>query len=467
MSVFKLEITAPSGELPLIEHRRHFNVWGKITGSEPVPENAVFTVRLLDEKGNVLRHAYCMQKNGWGMYLYHPMLTCYKEELDPNRKKMSEFGFPELAVRDGNEPLKSLKEAAIKCWYNDTDFKAVIVSGTDTAHGMVFNDGIGFTDENGEPYEVLPDGFYIVTAELSSAEGKRLAYAEKRIEIGYCKNQVICRFNPAEHRVKMTEWCRQMDISISNDTIPGYLDSYLGKWYYHMGLLPMYRANDIAAYTDPVIHMFVYLTAPDSTSYETELAFLQEQGAVGDKDRFKAYHYDIGEAVIGKGRDYEQQGEIVEFGSSFLDVCRVDIVSVNARENVYDLSERDVVRSITDLENITVHAGERIAVMGVVKPWQLDRKDFRRTAENIYSIGNSVNSISYLFDDGVQQKKCTRKLMMERICGEPIGSSVYEFYNIFDIPEDISGRTLKIKLTACDKDGENPEAVVGLEVRVK
>ena len=60
----------------------------------------------------------------------------------------------------------------------------------------------------------------------------------------------------------------------------------------------MYRACDIAQYAVARIHMFLYLIDPASTSYETELAYLQQQRIVGDPQRFFAYYYDIGEASL-------------------------------------------------------------------------------------------------------------------------------------------------------------------------
>lgn len=464
---YSLIITVPSGDTPLIEYGRHFAVNGRIEYREPVPDDAVLTVRLLDSQGKIVRHTCQHQKNNPNMFAYHPQLTGYKEELDPGRKAMKKFGFAELMVQDMEHPDMSMRDATIKCFYTDEMFKAIIVSGTDVEHGMIFDDGIGLVDENGIPYNVLPKGDYKILVELTTREGMVLAQTAKQIVISGRENQVICRFNPIAHRQNMEKWCEQIGVTIVTEPMPGYLDAYLGRWFYHMGLLTMYRANDIALYNGPKIHMFVYLVDPTSTSYETELAFLQTKGVVAEPERFQAYHYDIGEALIGKGKAYEQSGKIVKFApDAYLDICRVDVVNQYAKENVFHLNEEALISAITDLNNIELHVGDKIAITGVVRPWQLDAKYFRLKEDNTYEITNSVNKLHYTFDDGTECKIFERELMMERIDEESIGCSVYEFYNIFSIDENMVGKRIKIHITACDNEGEKKEATDTIIIKV-
>ena len=464
---YNITITTPSEELPLIDYGRHFTVNGSIGHTRDVPDDAVLTVRLLDRDGNTLRYAAQEKKNNSSVYVYHPSLTAYEERIDPGREQMKKFGFAELMVRDLDRPEESLRDATIKCWYSDDAFKSMIVSASDVSHGAIFDDGIGFTDENGQPYTVLQRGEYTVVVTLCTAMGEMLAGASKKIVIGNREEQVICRFNPRSHRLRMTEWCREMGISITNDVLPGYLDPYMGTWLYHMGLLTMYRANDITFYTDPRIHMFVYLIDPTSTSYETELAFLQTKGYVGDPDRFVAYRYDIGEAVLKNGTKDAIVGKILKFAEDeFIDLYRIDVVNERAQENVFDLNEEAVISFHTDLRNLRVHAGDDIAFTGVVKPWQLDKKYFTLRKDNTYAIGSSVNKIKYVFDDGALKRTFERTLLLERIDGDSIGFSVYEFYNIFHVDENWKGKTLTVEMTACDADGENPLAKKTVTVTV-
>ena len=452
---YRLVFTIPSEREATVTYGSHFSVMGEIVHREPIPEDAVLTVKLFDEEGKLLRWASQNQKNNSNLYAYHPALTCYGEDLDPAREKMKQFGFPELMVRDAADPEASMRNATVKCWYSDDRFKALIVSATDRAHGLICDDGIGFTDEKGKPYTVLKKGRYQLVAELVTADGVLLAREEKAIKIGARKDQMICRFNPTAHRRNMTAWSERTGFFIMNDPIPGYLDPYLGHWDYHMGLLAMYRACDLAMFEGPKIRMFVYLIDPTSTSYETELAFLQSKGYVGFSDRFEAYHYDIGEAEFG-GR----KGRIMPFErDSLLWVYRVDTVNEKAEESVFDLGGEGVISSAFDTNAVRVRAGDRIAITGVVRPWQMDPAAFSLKWDNTYEIADAVSRMVYVFDDGEKTYRIERELMMERIDREKsIGRSVYEFYNLFSIDRDWRGKRVTVTITAADRSGEYPLA---------
>ena len=484
---YSLTIKIPSGDEPLIEYGRHFNVQGRIIHKDDLPEDAVLNVSLIDEAGRVIRYARQTRKNNVNVYLSHPQLTCYSEDIDPQRKGIVEFGFPELMVIDLSKPYESLKDATIKCFYSDDEYKAVIVTATDRDHGMVFDDGMGYTDENGCPYEVIPCGNYDITVELETADGRLLAKTGKHIVISHRSTQTIVRFNPSSHKKNMVKWCSEQGFNICEDTLPGYLEPYKGVWYYHMGLLPMYRACDIAFYQDVKVYMFVYLIDPTSTSYETELAYLQTIRAVGDPDRFAAFHYDIGEAILDKCENGTKQGRIMEFEEGeYLYIYRVDIVNDKALENVYDLSGEDVISSMTDTSKLTVPAGSRIAITGVVRPWQLAPSSFELTKENVYICKDCVNELHYEIDDGSTIYTEVRKLMLERFVDAPssdassktipvenkskdrcmIGSSVFEFYNIFEIPVSLTGKSIDYTVIACDNSGEKKDAYAKLRVDV-
>ncbi len=460
---YELIFSVPSGESPMVTYGSHFSVIGRILHQKVLPEDAILTVKLVDGEGNTLRFARQGRKNNPNVYAYHPDLTCYEEALDPNREGMKQFGFPELMVRDMADPAASMRDATIKCRYSDDDFKALIVSATDREHGLICDDGVGFTDENGDPYTVLPRGSYRLMAELADRDGNLLARVEKELKIGDRSDQLICRFNPMAHRINMTAWSEQMGFFIMNDPIPGYLDPYLGHWEYHMGLLPMYRACDLAMFEVARVHMFVYLIDPTSTSYETELAYLQSKGCVAMPERFEAYHYDIGEAEIGGRR-----GEIMPFEiDSYLHVYRIDTVNEKARENVFDLNGESVLSSAFDTNTVKICAGEKIAITGVVKPWQLDPESFVLRGDNTYEIRDAVEKIIYTFDDGVQKHRFERNLLMERIHdGKSIGRSVYEFYNLFRIDESWKGKRVKVEITAADRRGEKDQAKQTLVLEV-
>lgn len=226
---YQLVITVPSADLPLIEYGRHFTVNGKILHTQPVPDDAVMTVMLLDRQGNVVRHASQCKKNSASIYAYHPDLTAYEESIDPGRERLKAFGFAELMVKDISSPEDSFRDATIKCWYSDDAFKAMIVSATGAEHGAMMDDGIGFVDENGMPYRALERGNYTIVAQLRGSNRELLASVSKKIVIGSQKNLIICRINPLSHREKMAQWSEEMGFSMSQDVLPGYLDPYMGQ----------------------------------------------------------------------------------------------------------------------------------------------------------------------------------------------------------------------------------------------
>ncbi|MCR4854918.1 MAG: hypothetical protein K5908_02000 [Erysipelotrichaceae bacterium] len=457
---YRIHIDIPSGISPLIEYRRDLAVQGRLEGD--IESDMILHVELLDENGTVLRRTCASRKNDDRLWLNHPDLVSYEEELDPKKEKLKAFGFPELLVKDLCDPLASVHDATIKCSYSDSAFKSLIVSGTDVRHGRVLESGLDLRDEDGEPYETLPEGLYTLRVRLCDREDLPLAEEKKQIRIGIRKEAAIVRFNPKQHRKRMEEWCGKNGFTIINDPLPGYLDPYLGKWYYHMGLLPYYRSNDIAVYAQARVNMFVYLCDPHSTSYETELAYLQSKRRVDDGEWFRAYHYDIGEYAVG-----DRKGNIVPFADDdVLCLCRVDVVNEKTKENVYDLSERNRIRSFFDEEEMIVNAGERIAVSLIVRPRQLDPADVVLTKENIYVYKDQISILSYEIDDGQKCFHEERKLLMDRIDeGASIGLSVYEAYNVFPIPETSKGKILEFRIRALDQRGKGFGKPISFKVK--
>ena len=403
----------------------------------------------------LVRHVSQNRMNDERLWLDHPDLTSYTEELDPRKQKLMKFGFPELQVKDVDRPEESFHDATIKCFYDSRSYKALIVSASDVSHGRILESGVDLCDENGEPYHALEEGDYTIIVKLSDRE-RELAHAGKRIRIGKRKKAAIVRFNPLEHRKRMKEWCQEEGFAIVEDTLPGYLEPYLGTWYYHMGLLPWYRSNDVTIYENAKVHMFVYLCDPASTSYETELAYLRKKGSVGDPEKFVAYAYDIGEAILGKGKFYERRGKICRFEEDEdLRICRIDLLKENGEENVFDLDEADIEDIFYDWKDIEIKAGSAIAVNGVVKPWQLKEEDVILRRDNTYEIHHEVSIIRYEIDDGEDRKTEDRKLLLERIDEKPIGKSVYEFRNIFRFNKEDKGKSFRFCLRAFNDEGRS------------
>lgn len=459
--VCAISITDPHDEFPVIEPWRHFAVEGTISVSSPLPCDAVLTVTVNDGKGNTVRRVRQTKKGGENTYLSHPDLTLYPPETDPGLSGLKRFGFPPLVAASEDDPASSLRDATVKCTFDDEKFKAIIVGATDVRHGLVLPDGMEMTDENGNPYSSLKSGRYTVLVTLCTSDGTELARAGKAVTVGTKKDQVICRFNPAVHRTNMTRWADENGFSIMNDLIPGYLDPYAGKWLYHMGLLKMYRACDAAMYVAPDIRLFIYDITEDSTSYSTELAFLGKRDRLGDPNHFFAYCYDVGEAEI-KG----VKGKITRLGSDeYVRVCRVDAVRDTARESTYLTDGREVTRSMNG--DVTVFPGERFAVVGVIRPWQTDPDGFILQSDNTYLRKSPVSRLEYEFDDGEKVTAKSRLPGLTRVADDGSEStSVLEFSNVFTLDESFAGKTVTITVRGFTQEGEAP-SVAKIKIHCK
>ncbi|MDO4940913.1 MAG: hypothetical protein Q4E33_04395 [Erysipelotrichaceae bacterium] len=441
MSNIKINITIPSINEKTICPRRHFNVQGTIEGN--IPKNSKFKVELFDENNNLVRYAYSNRINNPNTFYGHPDLIKYQESEDPKYKKLKEFGFPELIVDDINNPYDSLRNANIKCYFTESIFKALIVSASDVDHGAIFADGINYLDENGKPYNYLQEGNYLIVCSLFDEIDNVLASVETSITIAPKDNLLLCRFNPKAHKENMCRWSKENNLTIINDTIPGYLESYTGNWYYHLGLLKMYRSNDITTYYSGKVHMFIYCIDESSTSYATELAYLQSKNALNEKDRINYYYYDIGEALVGN-----KKGIIKQFDDDdYIKICRVDIVNDLARENIFNLNEESMINTITDLDDIHINAN-RIAISGVIKPVQLNPKEFILKSDNTYEIKNKICKLKYTILDKIIERKIGYQRIIDGIIQEP---SVFEFYNVFEIDENYKGKTLDISIECFDE----------------
>lgn len=571
----RLEITDPSEEDSIVEYRRHISVQGRIlyeTGSGEetgesrpgegtgeggpgegtgeggpgedgswtpegrIPLGTGFTFLLKNEKGDVLREVGTNTKNNRNIYAYHPLLTTYPEEMDPGRRDFVAYGFPPLVVKSIASPMESLRDASIKAWFSDQEFKAMFVAATDMEHGLIFDDGMGFLGADGQPLDLLPEGNYVIEVLLRDEEGTELAIATRKIRIGSYPDVAIVRFNPPSHKARMLEWFKTKNIHVLNDLIPGYLDSYLGPWLYHKGLLPMYLAGDISQYANSVVHMFLYLLDPTSTSYSTELAFLEEQGVVENVERMHFYYYDIGEASLSKvvrgnagtadaadtagdvvdagmvgdpgnagtadavgdvadagmvgdsGNVGTRTAEILEFAPfDYLALTRIDLVDGQCKENVYDTTESHTVKSLVDLEKepLEIPTGQRFAITGVVRPWQICQEDIHRLKDNTYEWWDGFSRVHYIFDDGEKIWEEDRKPGMERLTPDEdkpgtnalglhreektgkvssIGSSVAEFYNVFEFGPEERGRTIRVRVSVHGKNYE--KAWKTIEIRI-
>jgi len=431
----EIEIISPSkkNNKLFVEYKRPFLVRGKININEKLSSNSILYIKLLDKDNNIIRYTKTKYDNQ-ELDLFNKNLLGYPSEYDAFRIKLKEYGFPILRVDDIKNPSLSIRNATIKSSFDNQKFESLIVSATDKNNGAIFDDGMNFTDEFNNPYQLLNKGEYTLIVELHNND--HIYKVKEELIIDSNKNQLICRFNPLSHKNKMIEWAKENDYSIITDTVPGYLDSYLGIWLYHMGLIKMYHASDVALYDDTIVRAFIYSMDETSTSYKMEIPYLETKGIIENRNYFHAYHYDIGEAILGINKSYYRKANILEFkDNEFFYIPRIDIVNDKAKENIFYLDERHLINTLYDIDNINLNKDDNIMIMGIIRPYQMDKNNYILNIEN-----NTFNRVLYpkyikysFFDNDLLIDEVIKEVNLIRYYEKPISGSMYEFYNLFKI----------------------------------
>ena len=457
-----------------VEAGLHMYVKGDLSSETEIPADATMCIELLDADGNVVRYVSCSEKNSRNMWLYYPGLQYYDEETDPGRKELEVFGWPEIMVRDADDPEASFLDATIKCWYSDTEFKGMFIYATDPVHGLAFDDTIGFRDENGEAYNALAIGSYTVRVTLTAADGAVLGQAEKAFEISCYPEKIAVRFSPAEHRMHVMAWAASHGFKDLGAAVPGYIESMNGHGHpFDMGIIPFNRASNLAFYTTGKVHWFDYNITPTCSTYVIEHGVVQNMGDIENPDRFVVHHYDIGERNISNDLGVEESGRIVSFEEGdYLDLCRIDLVSDEAEENVYYADARNVVavKPLTGeaANDPIVIDGPRFAVMGVIRPFQLDAEDIHfDPSDNSFSFSNRPETVLYQITDGQGNTKTVEKKAELFRCALKIpATSIFEFYSIFDAEDFDPDTTYTVSLSFTDTHGTVHESNESFQFRL-
>ena len=147
-------------------------------------------------------------------------------------------------------------------------------------------------------------------------------------------------------------------------------------------------------------------------------------------------------------------------------LCRIDLLH-KGEEGVFDLSEKDLQDCFFETEDLEIKAGSLIAFMGVVKPWQLKKGDVTLKKDNTYEMKHDVSKVIYEIDEGDHVSRQERKLMMDRMEESSIGSSVYEFYNLFLFDESYKGKDLNIRISIANDEGRILKKDKHVHIRVR
>ena len=148
-------------------------------------------------------------------------------------------------------------------------------------------------------------------------------------------------------------------------------------------------------------------------------------------------------------------------------------------------------------EPLEIPTGQRFAITGVVRPWQICQEDIHRLKDNTYEWWDGFSRVHYIFDDGEKTWEEDRKPGMERLAlneekpgmerltpdeDKPgtnalglhreektgkvssIGSSVAEFYNVFEFGPEERGRTIRVHVSVHGKNYEKAQKTI--EIRI-
>ena len=452
-----ITITAPSDSNGAITPGHGFFITGTIAGARHLPNGVSLRVSVLNSLGEEKRFAESSQKDWNVIDRFCSAFFYYADDVDPERLSVNAKEFPCLIVKDSKAPEKSLRNANIKCWFSDENFNAFIPYATDVEHGLLFNDGIGYTDANGAIYEALPNGDYTAVVTIRDCNGQILAQAKKTFSISPVQNAILCRFHPDEQYKRMMKFAAENNLSMSIDYLPGYYKDPNGND--RGGLRAMFIGGDVAIYNNSHVHMVEYLSSENSSSLTVELPYIEKYFNIDDPEHFTVYRYDIGEPVI-EVQNHTLEGTIIPIeNGDKLCLCRADLI-VNGSEGYLDFNTAEI--SATDInfsDGVTLsYASDdcQLAVSGLVVPHQLKDEEIIFDPENNKTgLLNRVENIVYIVWDGSKTNRYKKPVNLTRKFKDgSIYDSILEFYHVFSRNEiDPSGEYF-ISLYGIDKNGE-------------
>ncbi|SDX28745.1 hypothetical protein [Eubacterium barkeri] len=446
-----LTLTVPTAANSTIASGRSFSVQGTLgtANNAVIPEDAVLTITLSDGSGNTVRTLSQHQKNNDNLDVSNPLVSYY-DKSDPNREQLKSAGMAEI-LYDPADPVASLKNGSIKCYYSDTQFRGIIVGATHAA----IDDQMNYVDGGGHDYPALADGDYTITASLYANDGSTVLSSDTmKITIGTNPDKVLARFSPSGHFAKVQTWADQMGYTVYNDPFPGYFSQ--GNVFAE--ILPMWRAADITEYTAGKVHMVVYNMKASSSSYSVELGYLQSVGAIADPNRFAAYYYDIGEpSLVVPDAGISLTGNIVPFDSGdYLALTRADTVADGTLDNTLNTETPGILATDTDLrDGVTIAPGTDLAIQGVTAPIPLDSADVANNGDNSYTLNNKISTLVYTLDNGAQRWTEEKPVAtLNRVDNSDWTTpSELEFSHVLAITDDMAGQSLTVSVQGYDAHG--------------
>ena len=455
----RITISAPSETEHVIAPRRHFKVSGHLEGD--IPDDAFMRVRILDKEGNEVRYAETGKK-GTGQVCLNAYTGAFTVFSDEDTFEEIAYTAPEFVVRDVNSPELSIHDATIKCIYTDECFYALIVSASDIAHGLAEDDQFRLTDQNGQPYDALPEGAYSVNVSLTSSDGMLLGTATKAFEIGRTEGTVIHEITSSNAIAKggmalLTDWAAKEHFTLLTDLLPGFFGEH-----YQMSAMPMSVGAETAEYLAGRIEVLLYNNTEDSTSYCLEIAkYLMLEETTEKSEIVNYYTFDLGEPSVG-----DVSAKIIGLDDEKIHICRVDQVDADTQSGIFVTTEEQIITSdICAADGWSVKRDGKFAVAGVVQPFQLDKDELTKHSDiyGYYIYENAPKQLIYTFVSENDPNKIitlTGNVGVERrddVKQTAKSASVYEFYNVFEAAQLREDPAYDVSVRLIDREGTEIE----------
>ncbi len=411
------------------------------------------TVRLLNAAGETVRLLTGTDA---------PQFDLTVEGLNAFNAEQAEYWMPDL-IYEPDRP-DSLYDGSIKCYLKNGMLFAVVAGGYYRMNGREI------VDQEGQPYAPLTEGSY--TLEVTAGDTVLTA----PLTLGTTVRKVMARFTPEPHMRVVGSTAAEAGVRTYTDPLPGYWSpsSFIPGQEsnpYFAELKDRWQLADSMEYYGGEIHFYIYNLSAGCATVAVELAALQRDGAVDT--RVKAYHYDIGEPLLGYPESETGAyllGKLVPFApGDRLAFPRAEVTDA-AEDNVYVAytgDARPIDLNVAD--GLTVPAGKALTLFGVARPIQNDPADLKQLTESAWEIGNRISQIEYDFSCGDERWTERREVGLNRALAEGWnGYSLYEFAHTFVFDAARAGQTLAVTARGIDAHGQavpGAEEAFSIEVR--
>lgn len=453
----ELTIIEPSGIPDTIAPGRNIYVTGSISGDTSAITG--LEVTLTDHSGNIVRKVSTQTKANKALNVNYSNLGFGYNDNPDYREAFVNSGMPDLIVEDLSTPDATMEKAAIKCYFDDTSFSALLAGGINPELEKIgiSSAGLDLKDDNGNFFDCLNEGEYTVTVTALDENNEALQSKTDTITVGYTQDKLLSRFSPNIHMTAAQNFANSIGAAVYLDMFPGYWNTkdYFGE------IKPEWQLGDAAEYVSGKVHCILYNISKSSSSYSVELGTLEKLGVINDTDRFATYYYNIGEPQLG-----DTQGEIIPMDENDkLALTRVDIQKGNTKENEFIPYSYDpsIIESDTDLaDGVTAKAGDTLSFYGVAAPIQLeDNEIVKSSTDNSYQLNNKISTLKYhITGDGVDQTLDNKEVELVRYYTESDytngwgSASELEFKHNLTLDSSLAGKTLNVNVSGYDVNGQ-------------